>query len=139
MSDMMLDEVTQRRRHPCRRMNAVSDVTDRNLFERLARKEFLPKCLRNVAMLAAHAISRATHADRERRQTVTLEFIHRIHAAERKKLFLRQTELSEVVWPKGAKNERGIKLIVAGSNGRVCSKRTLLLYSIDCCRERLLF
>src|SRR5215213_1908034 len=65
--DMILNEVPQRRRDPCRRMNAVRDVTDRNFLDRPAGKKSLPEGTRNFTVFATHAVSRATHANSERR------------------------------------------------------------------------
>src|SRR6185503_4318993 len=59
VADMLLNQITQRRRNPGRSMNTVRDVSDRDLFERFTGKKFLPECPRNFAVLAAHAVSRA--------------------------------------------------------------------------------
>src|SRR6185369_13746380 len=139
MPDMTLNQITQRRRHPRRRVNTVRDVSDRNLFELHARKDLLPKRARHFAMLATDAVGRATHANRERRQSVTLRFIPRLNPTERQKLIFRQTKLFEVIWSKGTRNKRRIKFIIASRDRRVRRENTLLFHSSDRCAERLLF
>src|SRR6185369_7990039 len=137
--DMTLDEITQRRRHPCRRMNAIRDVRDRNFIELHARKDLLPERARNFSMLATDAVGRATHANRERRQSVALRFVPQVNTTERKKFIFSQSKLFEIIWSKSTCNKRRIEFIIARRNRRVRCKNTLLLHSLDRSTERLLF
>src|SRR5690349_6166209 len=126
LTDVFLKQMTQQRRDPRRRVRAVRDVTDRHIFDGIARKQFLPKRARNFTVLPAHTVRRTTHANRERRQTVTLAVLTWIDSSEPQKLVFTQPKLFRVFTTERAQHERRVKLIVTSRNRRVCREHALL-------------
>src|SRR6185503_7834492 len=63
---MLFKQVTQERRDPRRRVNSVSDVGDRNIFELLIGPKLLPQGTRYFSVFATHTVGRAAHANCQR-------------------------------------------------------------------------
>src|SRR6202008_793345 len=63
---IVFKQITQQRRNPCRRMNSVGDVTDRNIFDLPVGEELLPQRARDFAMFATDTVGGSTHANSQR-------------------------------------------------------------------------
>src|SRR6185436_8441530 len=86
LAHMLFKQVTQERRDPCRRVNSVGDVTDRNIFQLLIGPKFLPQRARHFSVFATHAVGRAAQANCQWCQPVTLSFVRLIDTTQREKL-----------------------------------------------------
>src|ERR1051326_858132 len=135
LAHKVFQQVTKQRRDPRRSMNSVGDVTDRNLFELLVRPELLPQRARNFTVFTTHTIRRATHSNREWRESITFGLVFRLDTSQSQKLILRQTKLSEITRTKSARDQRCIKRVIAGRNRRVRRENTLLLHKLHSLSE----
>ena len=70
-------------------MDAVCDMRNGHLIDRLCGPEFLPKRARDLAVFTADAVGGAAHSDRQRSQAVWLAWVVRVDTTQRYKIFMR--------------------------------------------------
>src|ERR1044072_5227389 len=128
-ADALLKERAQQRRDPRRGVDAVRHGADGHLFDVLLGPHLVPKLARALAVLAAHAVRRAAHAQRQRRQAEQLFVVALLHAAEVKKLVAREPERVPVARAEALLDESCEELVVAGGNRRVRRERAALAHT----------
>src|SRR5687767_15983701 len=76
-------------------------------------------------MLAADPIRGATHTNRKRRQSISLRFVVRFDASQRKKLLLRESQLTRIRTTKHTGHERRVEFVVTSCDRRVRGESAL--------------
>src|SRR5688500_20029380 len=76
-------------------------------------------------MLAADPIRGATHTNRNRRQSISLRFVIRFDASQRKKLLLRESQLTRIRNTKHTGHERRVEFVVTSCDRRVRGENAL--------------